>query len=517
MISLTWISLLIAVLLPLLVIRWARWLAILQQKEYRFDRLLAFIESDEGLRELFRLWPQRRDFQRTGFKRPKPTPRILLIAAGSAVLLLIQLAIAVLAAGRWPLVTATSVWQQSAYLASVYLIVPVTVVVVSLPSILISTVVTQRTLRQAQRLIKIGKPQVIGVGGSYGKTSTKHLLHHFLQQKYQVFVTPKSFNTKLSVAQSIRHGYRRQAIAILEYGAYTRGEIAFLTRWFPPQLVIETGFTPQHLSLFGSRENSILAESELVAALPANGVVFCNGADPGAVEICQVGAAVSGVEVVMYAGPQAAVELTDVRVDRYGQLNVGWHGHRLQTSLIGRQYAINLQGAIAVSQHLGLTAHQIQAAVESFRPNASFIQGYHLPSGAYLIDDGGTSNPRGFTAALELLAELPYRRRLIITAGMVDLGTETHQIHFQLAQRARELDCTVVHLGIDGRSEFSQVYDQELLTSIEAGLVALQQTDADTVVLIEGKVPSTLEEWLHQHRRPLTAKEAHQKQKIRRN
>jgi UDP-N-acetylmuramoyl-tripeptide--D-alanyl-D-alanine ligase len=363
----------------------------------------------------------------------------------------------------------------------------------TLPSIAISYLATLNTLKKAQRKLHAGSPKIIGVGGSYGKTSTKHLLHHFLSQKFSVFVTPKSFNNKLSVAQSILKGYTNQEIALLEYGAYIKGEIAYLTKWFPPQLAVETGFTPQHLSLFGSRENSIVAESELIAALPEDGVVYCNGADPGAVEICKTGATKNQAKIVMYSGQDAKIALSAVSLSERGHLRAVWKGHTLETQLVGRQYLVNLQAAMLIASDLGVDDVQIVAAAKSFDPNDSFIQSRQLTSGALFIDDGGTSNPMGFAAALELLRELPQPKKILVTAGMIDLGAESRQIHLQLAKRAKELGIIVAHVGIDGRDEFVEVFEQELVTDVSATEVLLSHLSDDAVVLLEGKVPKALE------------------------
>jgi len=374
-----------------------------------------------------------------------------------------------------------------------YLMLPISVIIDSLPSVAVSYVATWLTLRRAQKRVGAGAPKIIGIGGSYGKTSTKHLLYHFLSQKFSVFVTPKSFNNKLSVAQSIVTGYKNQQIALLEYGAYVRGEIAYLARWFKPDVAVETGFTPQHLSLFGSRENSIIAESELIAALPEQGVVYCNGVDSGAVEIAKTGAQQNNAQLKMYSGEHALLTLEDVHLNARGELQAKWNGKQMKTRLIGRQYMVNLQAAMLISQDFGMTESEIVQAAASFIPNDSFIQSHDLRTEAYLIDDGGTSNPKGFAAALELLGELSFRRKILVTAGMIDLGKESRQIHFQLGKRAKELGITVVHIGIDGHQEFVEVFEQELISSIPAAEVLLRHTDKDTVVLVEGKLPKTLE------------------------
>ena len=481
-----------ALVLPAFIVRWWRWLAIVQQKEYRLDRIQAFLRSDEGKCELKRILPRLHDFTRTGLKRPKPTPRILLVAALSLLTFISQFSLSIVNGNT------TDEWQYAVLIWAVgvgvsYLILPLTVIVDSTPSILISFLATWSSLRRAQQKMNAGRPTIIGIGGSYGKTSTKHLLHHFLSQKFSVFVTPKSFNNKLSVAQSIITGYSGQKFALLEYGAYIRGEIAYLTKWFQPTIAVETGFTPQHLSLFGSRQNSVLAESELIASLPESGVVYCNGADSGAVEIAKTGAQNNKAQIRMYSGAQSLISVDDISLNAKGQLHLSWKGRSIKTMLIGRQYLVNLQAAMLISQQLGLSDSEIISAAESFLPNSSFIESSELRTGARLINDGGTSNPMGFAASLELLEELPQQRKILVTAGMIDLGNESRQIHFQLAKRAQELGIIVIHVGIDGRDEFAEVYEQELITTLPAAEVLLSHAENNAAILVEGKLPKSLE------------------------
>lgn len=194
--------LLSALATPFFVVRWFRWLAIVQQKEYRFDRLRAFLRSDEGKYELKRVLPKLSDFSRTGLKRPKPTARVLLVALLSGLTLLSQFSLSISSSiTPGEVMPSLLVWGTGIVVA--YLILPITVIADSIPTMLLSALATWNTLRRAKQKIESGQPKIIGVGGSYGKTSTKHLLHHFLKQKLTVFVTPKSFNNKLSVAQSI--------------------------------------------------------------------------------------------------------------------------------------------------------------------------------------------------------------------------------------------------------------------------------------------------------------------------
>jgi UDP-N-acetylmuramyl pentapeptide synthase len=206
----------------------------------------------------------------------------------------------------------------------------------------------------------------------------------------------------------------------------------------------------------------------------------------------------SGARVVHYAGEDSVVQLHNVRLNPFGQLEATWKGHHLKTQLIGRQYQVNLQAAIAVAQYLELTDQQIETAARTFQPSSSFIQGKILQTGAYIIDDGGTSNPKGFEAALTLLEELPYKEKILLTAGMIDLGDESHQIHLELAQRAQKMGVRVIHVGVDGKEEFAQVFGEELITSTSEAKTLLQSSHKDMLILLEGKVTKVLEDLIEE-------------------
>ncbi len=481
LVTVLWI--LFVLLLPLLAIRWLRWLAIVQQKEYRLDRLNAFFQSEEGRRDALKFIPSLKDFTRTGLKRPVRTARISVIALISAALI-------------------GGIFLSSFFLGVVWLVVITVAVYVFLPCLLLFSDIpttlyvqfeTLRMLKKAQKKLQLGEATIIGIGGSYGKTSTKHILAHLLSQKYSIFVTPKSHNTQYSVAQSIIKEYANQKVALLEYGSYKLGEIAYLTQWFPPVMAIETGFTLQHLGLFGSVENSEQAEAELIAALPLGQKVFCNAADEGALKICQIGSQMNRATIVPYTGPEAVVRMENITVDREGKLSFSWRLKLIQTKLVGKHYIPNIQAAIAVSLELGLSEDVIAAGLESFEPNTSFVRSRVLSSGALLIDDGGTSNPKGFSAAIELVKSLPQPRKILISGGIVDLGKEAEHVHQDLATQAKQVFQSVAYVGMDGHTEFNSAFAEQFVTDQEKVKELIHSAKNDSVILVEGKIPKWTE------------------------
>ncbi|MBD3279659.1 MAG: hypothetical protein GF390_03035 [Candidatus Pacebacteria bacterium] len=478
--------------LPLIFIRWLRWLAIVQQKEYRWDRLKLFFYTHQGQQDFWRLLPRLSDFSRTGLKRPVRTKRVLLIAL---------LSLGLLAGWAYVITTAVTVVETLILLLIIYHLIPLWIWLATLPTTVLAWLFTFWALKKAARKITQAQPQIIGLTGSYGKTSTKLLLAAVLAQKYSVFVTPKSHNTKLSIAQSINQDFQDQEIAILEYAAYTPGEIRLLAKYFPPQLAVITGLTAQHLGLFGSIQQLIQAKAELVSAIQDQ--VFCQAADPGAVEICQAGQARSQVKskgkskaqsYIAYTGKAAKLKLTQVGLNDQGKLYFSWQGRKIQTQLVGKHYLASVQAAIIVAQYLKLSFQQISQGLIEFKPDSCFIQIRQSQNQVMVIDDGQTSNPQGFLAALELAQHFKTNNKkvVLLTSGIVDLGEQSNSIHHQLAKQAKTIVDLVLYAGSAGRPEFAAVFGQKLISNQAKIKAQLTQLDQHTVLLIEGKITADL-------------------------
>ena len=464
-------------------IRFLRWLAWFQQKEYRLDRIGLFLRSREGVKEFWRLLPKKNDFSRIGLKRPKMTPRALLTAFLSLSLLVLVI-ILVWACG-WQIVVLT--------VLSLYLLLPLIILLATLPLELAKWLITLYWLNKASLLIKKHQPIVIGVTGSYGKTSSKLLLAAVLSQKYSVFATPGSFNTKLSIAQVISRQYQGEKLVIIEYAAYTTGEIATLTKFFPPQIAVITGLTEQHLGLFGSLQKIVQAKAELVRALPVDGKVFVNALDGGADQILMVGkslrAGIDNLVRISYGLNSDRNIIFGLAAD--GRLKVKWQDKTWLTKLIGFQYQPQIGLCLRFGEEFGLDQKTILDSLANFQPSEeNFISSYCLNGGTRVIDDGGSSNPVGFQTALELVGQLPAERKILVTAGIVDLGKESTKVHQFLAQLAAIKVNEVWYLGQTGQAEFKQFLKGRVIEDQTAILKRLAKLNADDLLLIEGRMPS---------------------------
>lgn len=473
-----------------LLVRTVRWLALLQQKEYRLDRLWLFLKSTEGRAEVLHLLPAVSEFSRTGFKRPRLTARAIF----SAVLVAIELVVLLWGVVGWSWLSFApqaldEILLLSLWLTVIVLCVPLLVAVTAVPSSIIARVQTARMVRQAAALLAKKQPLIIGITGSYGKSSTKQLLAHVLRKKYSVFATPKSFNTRYSVAKSIVDGYSQEEIVIIEYGAYGPGEIKKLAAELRPNWAIITGFAPQHVGLFGSEEAIAQAKAELIRALPPDGKVFVNGDDKG---VQRIVAAARGArpEIIEFSVAQTSV-LKRAKITTNGYLELPAAAEGVVTTLIGKHYLQTLAGVWTVAAALDITERMFAQQVSTFQVTDTFVTAVESKGGVHIIDDGGTSNPRGFAAALALLAELEYPQKILITPGIVDLGAQSVAIHRRLAEQAWAAGVSeVLYVGTNGLAEFSAVFGPtRVLTEQSAIAATLSALPHGTVVLIEGRMP----------------------------
>ncbi len=464
-----------------------RCLSIIQQKEYRVDRLRAFLKTEEAQRELRKYWPSLQDLSYHGLKRPKLTWRSLSVLGFFFIIKffvydLIAWQVLQSDFNNWLIVLITAlVWYQ---------LLPLLLFVASLPSALGRLLVATYYLWRAKKLLKQHHPLIIGITGSYGKTTSKFILAEVLKTRYSVFVTPKSFNNFLSFPKAIANLYHGEEIMILEYAAYGRGEIARLAKHFIPDLAIVTGFTPQHLALFGSVDAILQAKAELVKAVKDKNKVYANADDPQVLKICQLGGA---RQPIAYSQKDLVGHL-----DSRAYLSFNWQGKIVKTPLLGKQYLQALALAIKVGQALNISSTQFIKAVENLVIPERFVQLRQNAQQALLIDDSYSSNPKGFKAALAILKhfkQLNYQT-VLLTNGMIDLGEQSNQLHQDLAQAATAFVDQVYYLGNDGLEVFKKIFNKRLSQNQEKAMQVLAKSPAKTAILIEGRMSKKINKFL---------------------
>jgi UDP-N-acetylmuramoyl-tripeptide--D-alanyl-D-alanine ligase len=286
-------------------------------------------------------------------------------------------------------------------------------------------------LRQARRRIEQVDPLVIAVAGSYGKTSTKHILAHFLEQYAPTLATPKSFNTLMGVSRSVNDLLdEKHRTFIVEMDAYAPGEIASICALVRPRHALLTSVGPQHLERFGTIERIAAALYETLDALPASGFAVVYGGDPATAALA-TRARAAGREVISYGIEGDSIDLdvvaSNVQITGDGSRFV-WRWptagleHEVTVPLLGRHQVLNVSAALATVHRLGLPLDRALRAAASLTPVDHRLQPVSTANAITVIDDSYNANPVGVHNGLEVLAELDARHRILVTPGLVELG-----------------------------------------------------------------------------------------------
>lgn len=279
--------------------------------------------------------------------------------------------------------------------------------------------------------------KVIGITGSYGKTSTKHYLNRILQEKYDVLMTPGSYNTTMGVIRTVREYLKPyNEVFICEMGAKQPGDIKEICDLVHPSIGIVTAVGEQHLESFKTIENVQRTKFELVDALPSDGLAVVNDDFPFAAS-----RAVSNVKTLRYAVNavgNADYTAGEIAYDRTGTtftVNGPGKSLTLHTHLVGECNISNLMGAVIVAMYLGVPDDKIRYAVEKIEQVEHRLNLKRTPGGITIIDDAFNSNPTGSRMAMDVLAGMDGGKRIVITPGMIELGDKQESLNRELGKK----------------------------------------------------------------------------------
>lgn len=299
----------------------------------------------------------------------------------------------------------------------------------------------------ADELKKLNGP-IIGITGSYSKTTTKEVLTSFLSLSNKVFSTPNSFNNRLGIATAINNeNMKDNDLGIFEMGTYGLGEIKEICSWVRPHVSVITGIGPVHLERMKTYENILDAKSEIVEY---SGSVVINGDDEMLIERAR--AWINTKQVI-----DCSIETNQALV--YVQYSSGEHSIYIEGKKIGTVKGPEVhQLSIALSIGVLYVLEQdIQSIINNFdttKPvehRQSILTG---KKGQKIIDNTFNSNPYSVLSSLNLLKENATEdsKLWLVTPGMVELGSEQFVMNKAFAEEASNIVDEVFVIGLTNKS-----------------------------------------------------------------
>lgn len=301
---------------------------------------------------------------------------------------------------------------------------------------------------------------VIGITGSYGKTSTKEFLAHILSEKFKVLKTKEHQNSEVGISQCILKELKPEhEVFVCEMGAYNKGGIKLLASIAKPKIGMLTGINEQHMATFGSQENIIKAKYELIESLPQDGMAFFNANN----KYCQDLYQKTGIKKMLY-GKEA--------------------------KSLGEE---NILGAMAVAKELGMTDEEIAKGVQGIANTFPGVQVTTKKGGLTIIDATYSANPDGVMANLGYLETFPGKKVLVMPC-LIELGASSKEVHERIGKRVSEV-CDLAIITTKDRFEDIKkgaggsgkvVFLEDPARIVGAIKSATKPGDA---VLFEGRIP----------------------------
>ena len=281
---------------------------------------------------------------------------------------------------------------------------------------------------------------VIGITGSSGKTSTKDLLGSVLGAAAPTIAPVGSYNSEVGVPLTVTRVTDETRFLVVEMGARGIGHIDYLTTIAPPRIGVVLNVGTAHVGEFGSREAIARAKSELVRALPGDGVAVLNADDP----VVRGMSEVSPARVVLVGeAADADVRAVDVTVGRDGRATfraVTPAGEAtIALRLVGRHHVGNALAVLAVALECGIPLSQAATSIAE----AGIVSRWRMdvterPDGVTIVNDAYNANPDSMRAALSALQSMGEGRRTWAVLGsMLELGDESDDDHAEVGEEAQ--------------------------------------------------------------------------------
>lgn len=360
--------------------------------------------------------------------------------------------------------------------------------------------VTNWYINDAKRILREYKTlKVIGVTGSYGKTTTKFILQRILSEKFNTVATPQSFNTPMGVVRTVRGELKPQTqVFICEMGAKNVGDIKEICDIAHPCLAVITSVGAQHLDTFKTVDNVFKTKFELADEVFKNGgEVFVNGSS------AEIESRVKEDSKYRVYGLDNSLRYyaENIKYSKNGSsFDLCLDGERIPvtTKLLGLHSVNNIVAAAAVAYTLGVEPSQIQFAVSALKPTEHRLELKPWQNGSRLLDDAYNANPEGCLEAVRVLGSFEGMRKVIITPGLIELGSREYECNYNLGLEAAKYCDEIILVGKNRSKPIREAvestdFNPEKLHVVSSFAEAIQiyapTADEKSIVLLENDLP----------------------------
>ncbi|QQG44133.1 MAG: UDP-N-acetylmuramoyl-tripeptide--D-alanyl-D-alanine ligase [Candidatus Roizmanbacteria bacterium] len=407
---------------------------LLQLEEYNLSRFLKVIKITKGIPP--------KDLR----KNINPTLKITLIILLS---LLLQLKISIIIALLFyfliakELIIFTLIFLVFSFIFSyIHFIFISTIVFILSP---LDYFIKERIIASAQKKLKSYPDlKIIGIAGSFGKTTFKEVLFNVLSEKYKVLKTPKNINTPLGISNFILNNLEKDTkIFIVEMGEYYKGDIKNICRITPPDIIVITGINEAHLEKMGSLDTTISTIFEIADNYKKEATVFMNADSKLVVENYEK--YTESKKTVFFSSHNNKLSEYESKNVQFDETNLSlsfdlYFGNKLITkitTLVLGEYIIgDIIGTLQIAKLMEISEEEIKKGLAKLKPvNHRLEPIINKNTQVTVIDDSYNGNPDGVEEAIKLLAKFKDKRKIYLTPGLVETGERKEEIHYNIGKR----------------------------------------------------------------------------------
>lgn len=300
-----------------------------------------------------------------------------------------------------------------------------------------------RALGQIARFARssMADTNVVAVAGSAGKTSTKDLIFSSVSRRFKSHSNSASFNNEFGLPVTILDAPEGTEVLVLEMGERFPGDLSYLSNIASPNVGVITHVGLAHSGNLGGRSGIIDVLSELVFALPNDGLTVLNSecsampilAERSAAPVLTVGYALDSDVQISNSSLDDQLRPSFSLLTPWGNLD------SVRLELLGEHQVANAAMAAATALYLGASTDDVASGLSSTTAAHWRMELSHTAGGVAVLNDSYNASPNAMEAALKTFAQLPAGRRIAVLGAMHELGDESGAQHVRIGELAATL------------------------------------------------------------------------------
>ena len=271
----------------------------------------------------------------------------------------------------------------------------------------------------------------IGITGSVGKSTVREMVYSILETEFKVTKTDKNFNGQIGTPLTIFNIDDDTQVAVFEMGISIPGEMEKLVNMVNPDFAVVNNIGTSHLGNFSSLEVTC---NEKMKISSKNCILCLNGDN---YELLNFPNKVSKKTVYFgFNGNFNYVAENILQLENKTDFVLVSPSYRESITIpcLGLHQVYNALASISLSLEFGIHIESVKKGLLKFKP-LPMRQNIIRFKNFTLIDDSYNASPDSIKASVKLLESINHiGRNIIVIADILELGSYSHRIHFDIGK-----------------------------------------------------------------------------------